>query len=170
MGQVHTICETRSDVEFLVNNQYTGEKTLVTVEQDKWDIFFDKSIFLDEPDACPFLRYRKTENKAYCTVHLTRPEICRDYGCWRLLILNSQGTRSGRIMYRRAFFSDDIILTQLWNECIDTLEEPDDELWDEKITQSSDKRWLYREEIKKSDSIIEREGSLSVWHITGRIC
>jgi len=35
---------------------------------------------------------------------------------------------------------------------------------------SSDKRWLYREEIKKSDSIIEREGSLSVWHITGRIC
>jgi hypothetical protein len=135
MGQVHTICETRSDVEFLVNNQYTGEKTLVTVEQDKWDLFFDKSIFLDEPDACPFLRYRKAENKAYCTVHLTRPEICRDYGCWRLLILNSQGTRSGRIMYRRAFFSDDIILTQLWNECIDTLEEPDDELWDEKITR-----------------------------------
>lgn len=135
MGQVHTICETRSDVEFLVNNQYTGEKTLVIVEQDKWDIFFDKSIFLDEPDACPFLRYRKTENKAYCTVHLTRPEICRDYGCWRLLILNSQGTRSGRIMYKRAFFSDDIILTQLWNECIGTLEEPDDELWDEKITR-----------------------------------
>jgi hypothetical protein len=32
------------------------------------------------------------------------------------------------------FFSDDIILTHLWNECMDTLEEPDDELWDEKIT------------------------------------
>jgi Fe-S-cluster containining protein len=133
MGQVHTIKETLSDVEFLVNNQFTGEKTLVIVDQDKQDLFFDKSIFLDEPEACPFLRYNKGDNKAYCTVHLTRPEICRDYGCWRLLILNSQGIRAGRIMYRRAFFSEDIILTKVWNECIARLEEPDDELWDKKI-------------------------------------
>jgi Fe-S-cluster containining protein len=133
MGQVHTIWETRSNVEFVVNNQYTGEKTLVIVDQDKKDLFFDKSIFLDEPAACPFLRYNKGDNKAYCTVHLTRPEVCRDYGCWRLLILNSQGRRSGRIMYRRAFFSEDVILTKVWNECIARLEEQDDELWDEKI-------------------------------------
>ena len=91
MGQVHTICETRSDVEFLVNNQYTGEKTLVTVEQDKWDIFFDESIFLNEPDACPFLRYRKTENKAYCTVHLTRPENLQ--GLWVLAAANPEFPR-----------------------------------------------------------------------------
>jgi len=134
MGQVHTIKEIRSDFEFLVNNQYTGEKTVVIVDQDKQDLFFDKSIFLDEPEACPFLRYHKADNKAYCTVHLTRPEICRDYGCWRLLILNSQGTRAGRIMYMRAFFSEDAVLTQLWKEFMDPLEEPDDELWDEKIT------------------------------------
>jgi hypothetical protein len=134
MGQVHIIWETRSDVEFLVNNQYTGEKTLVIVDKDKQGLFFDKSIFLDEPEACPFLRYYKADNKAYCTVHTTRPEICRDYGCWRLLILNFQGKRAGRIMYKRAFFSEDIILTKLWNECVDPLEEPDDELWDEKIT------------------------------------
>ncbi len=134
MGQDHTIWETRSDVEFMVNNQFTGEKILVIVDQDKKDLFFDKSIFLDEHGACPLLRYNRGDNNAYCTVHLTRPEICRDYGCRRLLILNSQGRRSGRIIYNRAFFSEDVILTKLWNECIDLLKEPDDELWDEKIT------------------------------------
>ena len=107
MGQIHKIKESRGDFEFLVNNQYTGEKTGVIVDSDKHNLFADKSIFLDQPEACPFLRYHPADRKAYCTVHLTRPEICRDFGCWRLLFLNSQGTRAGRIMYQRAFFSDD---------------------------------------------------------------
>jgi uncharacterized protein len=134
MGQVHKIKESRGDFEFLVNNQYTGEKTGVIIDSDKHNLFADKSIFLDQPEACPFLRYHPADRKAYCTVHLTRPEICRDFGCWRLLILNSQGTRAGRIMYQRAFFSDDADLTRLWKTCIDPLNEPDNELWEEKIT------------------------------------
>ena len=134
MGQVHKIKETRSGSEFLVNNQYTGEKTVVIVDADKHPLFLDKSIFLDQPETCHFLRYDPANRKAWCTVHFTRPEICRDFGCWRLLILNSLGIRAGRIMYQRAFFSDDADLTRLWKTCIDPLDEPDDELWDEKIT------------------------------------
>jgi len=134
MGQVHNIKETLGDFEFLVNNQYTGEKTVVVVDADKHHLFLDKSIFPDQPEACPFLRYHPADRKAYCTVHLTRPEICRDFGCWRLLILNSQGLRAGRIMYQRAFFSDDADLTRLWKTYIDPLDEPDDAIWEEKIT------------------------------------
>jgi hypothetical protein len=135
MGQVHTIQEIRGEFEFLVNNQYTGEKTAVVVDQDKHHLFGDKSIFQKQPEACPFLRYQARDRKAYCTVHLTRPEICRDYGCWRLLILNPRGLRAGRIMYQRSFFSDDADLTRLWNDCIDNLTEPDDVVWEEKITR-----------------------------------
>jgi hypothetical protein len=135
MGQVHTIQEICGEFEFLVNNQYTGEKTAVVVDQDKHHLFGDKSIFQKQPEACPFLRYQARDRKAYCTVHLTRPEICRDYGCWRLLILNSRGLRAGRIMYQRSFFSDDADLTRLWNDCIDNLTEPDDVIWEEKITR-----------------------------------
>jgi hypothetical protein len=135
MGQVHIIKETRSDFGFLVSNQYTGENTEVIVDSDKHHLFLDKSIFLDQPEACPFLRYTPEDRKAYCSVHLTRPEICRDYGCWRLLILNARGTRAGRIMYQRAFFSDDADLTRLWKTCIDDLIEPDDGVWDEKVTR-----------------------------------
>ena len=135
MGQVHTIKEVRGEYEFLVDNTYTGEKTIVIIDQDKHHLFFDKSIFQEQPEACPFLRYRSEDRKAYCTVHLTRPEICRDYGCWRVLILNSRGVRAGRIMYQRAFFSDDADLTRLWMMCIDPLTEPDDAIWDEEVTR-----------------------------------
>ncbi|MCK9592120.1 MAG: YkgJ family cysteine cluster protein [Methanoregula sp.] len=135
MGQVHTIKETHSDFEFLVNNQYTGEKTEVIIDSDKRLLFSDKRIFLVHPEACPFLRYKPEDRKAYCSVHLTRPEICRDFGCWRLLILNARGARAGRIMCQRAFFSDDADLTRLWKTSIDDLIEPDDGVWDEKITR-----------------------------------
>jgi len=135
MGQVHTVSEVRGGFEFLVDNQYTGEKTAVMVDPDKHTLFADTSIFLEQPEACPFLRQDTRDGKAYCTVHRTRPEICRDYGCWRLLILNSRGGRAGRIMYQRAFFPDDADLARLWKECIDTLAEPDDELWEKEITR-----------------------------------
>lgn len=134
MGQVHAIQEIRGEFAFLVNNEYTSEKTAVVVDQDKRNLFLDKSIFREQPEACPFLRYRGEDGKAYCTVHLTRPEICRDYGCWRLLILNSRGSRAGRIMYQRSFFSEDADLTRLWEMCIDPLNEPDDAIWDAEIT------------------------------------
>jgi hypothetical protein len=134
MGQVHTIKEIRGEFSFLVNNQYTGEKTAVTVDQDKHHLFAEKSIFQEQPEACPFLRYQIGDRKAYCTVHLTRPEICRDYGCWRLLIMNFRGLRAGRIMCQRAFFSDEEDLTRLWKTCIDPINEPDDAIWEEKIT------------------------------------
>jgi Fe-S-cluster containining protein len=135
MGQVHAIKEIRGEFAFLVNNEYTGEKTAVTVDEDKLTLFADKRIFIRHPEACPFLRYQLEDKKACCTVHHTRPSICRDYGCWRLLILNARGSRAGRIMYQRSFFSDEEDLTRLWKACIDPLDEPDDELWEEKVTR-----------------------------------
>ena len=135
MGQVHTIRETLGEFVFLVNNEYTGEKNTVVVDPDKQSLFADKSIFLNHPEACPFLRYRADDGKAYCSVHLTRPEICRDYGCWRLLILDSQGQRAGRIMYQRTFLPDDAELILLWKRRIDSLNEPDDVKWDLEIAR-----------------------------------
>jgi len=135
MGQVHTIKEIRGEFEFLITNEYTGEKTVVIVDKDKYNLFADKKIFLEQPEACPFLRYKREDRKAYCTIHLTRPEICSDYGCWRLLILNAYGSRAGRVMFQRAFFSDEDDLTRVWKTYIDPLDEPDDAIWDEKITR-----------------------------------
>lgn len=134
LGLVHVIVEEYGEYRFLLRNQYTGEKTSVTVDPDKIALYHDRSIFSQRPEACPFFRYNEREEKGYCTVHLTRPEICRDYGCWRLLILSPDGKRAGRIMGSRHLASEDERLTLLFEEKINHITEPDDERWYKRVT------------------------------------
>jgi Fe-S-cluster containining protein len=135
LGLVHVVQEDYGNFHFLIRNQYTGEKTTVAVDPDKAALFSDRSIFLEQPEACPFFRRDNVSGKGYCTVHLTRPEICRDYGCWRLLILDAGGRRAGRIMCRRHLASEDEALTRLFEEQINHLVESDDAVWDERVTR-----------------------------------
>ncbi|MDD5024814.1 MAG: YkgJ family cysteine cluster protein [Methanoregula sp.] len=130
LGLVHIIYKDLGDDRFIVNNQYTGEKTSVTIDPDKHELFRDRSIFTERPEACPFFRFDPVAAKGYCTVHLTRPEICRDYGCWRMLILGGNGKRAGRIMCERHLASEDPALTRLFEEQINTVIEDDTALWD----------------------------------------
>ena len=133
LGLVHTIKKAYGDYHFMVNNEYTGEKTEVTVDPDKIALFCDRSIFLERPEACPFFRFDQTTAKGYCTVHSTRPEICRDYGCWRILILTADGKRAGQIMCQRFLASEDERLTRVFSEQIDCLTGLDDTAWDERV-------------------------------------
>lgn len=135
LGLVHTIKKDLGDFRFLVNNEYTGEKTTVCVDPDKIPLFCDHTIFSERPEACPFFRFDHAAVKGYCTVHLTRPEICRDYGCWRMLILDNKGKRAGRIMCERFLASEDERLTRLFEEQINDVVEPDDAAWDERVKQ-----------------------------------
>lgn len=133
LGLVHSITEDRGNYEFVVFNRYTNESNVVTIDPDKHAIFEDKSIFEKLPEACPFFRHQPGSELAFCTVHLTRPDICRDYGCWRMLILTHSGQRAGRIMFSRYLCSEDELLTRIFTECIDPVKEPDDRKWDDLV-------------------------------------
>ena len=133
MGLVHKIRETRGDYKFLVYNVYTGEETEVEVDPDKRALFEDRKILQELQEACPFFRRNPDDQKAYCTVHLTWPDICREFKCWRLLILDHRGERAGRIIYQRSLLCEDETLRQLWDQCIDEMKEQDDAAWDEKV-------------------------------------
>ena len=133
LGLVYTIREDYGGGSFLVLNRYTGEETAVEVDPDKQDLFSDTTIFTSLPNSCPFFRHQPGSGKAYCTVHLTRPAICRDYGCWRLLILNHRGRRVGRIEYIRTLRSDDPLLTRIWEDCIEHDPEPCDTVWEDRM-------------------------------------
>ncbi|WP_342764863.1 YkgJ family cysteine cluster protein [Methanoregula sp.] len=135
LGYVHVIKEEYGDYRFLVHNNYTNEDTPVTVDPDKLGLFDDKSIFTALPDACPFFRFQPGTDKAWCTAHLTRPDICRDYGCWRLLILDHKGRRVGRIMNIRTLCSENALLTKIWESCVEEHKEPDDRKWEETMTR-----------------------------------
>ena len=133
LGLVHAIREDYGNFCFQLVNQYTGEKTTVHLDPDKISLYGDRSIFSRYPEACPFFRYDGPSAKGCCTIHQTRPEICRDYGCWRLLILDAKGERAGRIMDRRHLASEDEGLTRLFEEQVNSLTEPDDAAWDGQV-------------------------------------
>lgn len=149
MGNVHTVIEDRGNYTFVVRNAYSGDVKEVRVDPDKIALFEDASSIEDLPDACPFLRFEPSrvssapfhgnvafegkKEKAWCTVHLTRPEICRDYCCWRLLILDAQGRRAGRVMYRTTFLPDTDDLRRLWEEVQPTLNGLSGTEWDDAV-------------------------------------
>ena len=130
MQLVHAITEDRGNYTFVVYNYYSGDVKEVRVDADKIALYEDRSSLENLPQACPFLRFDRETGKAWCTVHLTRPDICRDYCCWRLLIRDAQGRRAGRVLYQRTFLPDTAELGRLWEEMKPTLNGLDDREWD----------------------------------------
>jgi len=124
-----------SEYTFLVRNEYTGERYTVEVAREHRSLYDDNGVFTDLPEACPFFRKGRDNDLWYCTVHLTRPDVCREYGCWRFLILDSQGKRAGRVMGTRHLHAEDPVLQKIWDEKVRCLKEPDDVLWDEKMCE-----------------------------------
>ncbi len=133
MKLVHDIIEERGDYTFVLYNYYCFESREVRVDPDKIALFEDKSSLEGLPEACPFLRFDAETGKAWCTVHLTRPYICRVYCCWRLLILDAKGKRAGRVLYTRTFLPDDDDLRRLWEKVKPTLDGLSNTEWDERL-------------------------------------
>jgi len=124
-----------SDYTFLIRNEYTGERYEVVVTEVLHSLYDDKNVFNELPEACPFFRKGSNDNLWYCTVHLTRPDVCREYGCWRFLILDSQGNRAGRVMGTRHLHAENPDLQRIWEEKVRSLVEPDDSVWDRKMCE-----------------------------------
>ncbi|QYZ78093.1 YkgJ family cysteine cluster protein [Methanofollis formosanus] len=136
LGDVHVVTEACGDGRFVMLNRYTGEEHAVRIDPDKLHLFPDRSISERWPQACPFLRDDPAQNRICCIIHLTRPEICREYACWRLLILNARGRRVGRVMERRHLATDDPGLAAFWERSIRTIREDDDAGWDERAIEA----------------------------------
>ena len=128
------IDEEKDNYSFLVRNKYTGERYEVEVGPPLRHLYDDKQIFITLPEACPFFRRNDYDGLWYCTVHLTRPDICMEYGCWRFLILDSDGKRAGRVMGSRHMHAEDTFLRLVWDSQVRTLIEPDDHVWEKKMS------------------------------------
>jgi len=81
----------------------------------------------------PSLREDPDDGEICCIVHRTRPEICQEYRCWRLLVQNAAGVRAGRVMERRHLAADDPALKAFWEENIAGIREGDIDRWDEQV-------------------------------------
>ena len=112
MRDVHRVIEERGGYTFVVHNHYTGDAEEVRVDPDKIALYEDTHSIEGLPNACPLLRY-DTAGRAWCTVHMTRPALCREY-CCRLIVLDSQGKVAGRVTSQRALVPDTEEFARLW--------------------------------------------------------
>jgi uncharacterized protein len=132
MGEIISIREQISAYEFRIG--YTdGEERRVSVDPDKRDLFRNYKHDDKKSIACPFLRQRASD-KRICTVHASRPELCRGYLCSRMLVLDNLGKKAGRVPHgSRYFTSEDRRLLEIWNRRIRDITVADDENWEKTV-------------------------------------
>ncbi|HXX55511.1 MAG TPA: YkgJ family cysteine cluster protein [Methanoregula sp.] len=132
MGEIIRIREQTGPDEFRIWFSVTGEDRVVILDPDKQDLF--RSQRTGSPSlACPFLR-RNPEGLFACTVHRSRPDLCRQYACFRILVLDSTGRKLGRVMdSTRYFVSDDPRLNTLWKTMVEPAAIHDEYLWEEHV-------------------------------------
>ncbi len=115
MRDVYRVIEERGDYTFVMHNHYTGDADEVRVAPDMIALFGDRGSIEELPNACFFLRFDGETGKAWCTVHATRPAICREY-CCRLLVLDPQGRLAGRVTYQTALIPETEEFGRLWEQ------------------------------------------------------
>jgi Fe-S-cluster containining protein len=128
MGEIISILEQTGTTTFRIGYSATLEERVVTLDPDKQDLFFATSPKTSL--ACPFLRER-APGRFICTVHQSRPELCRQYSCFRILVLDPAGHHVGRVREgSRHFTTTDPRLHAVWQTGCRLTDIQDEDVWE----------------------------------------
>lgn len=128
MGEIISIREQTGNTRFRIGYSATMEERDVILDPDKQDLFF--STRPKTSMACPFLREQES-GRVICTVHHSRPDLCRQYSCFRILILDEEGRRAGKVMDRTRYFTTtDPGLRAIWQKECRLPDAMDERLWE----------------------------------------
>ena len=82
---------------------------------------------------CAFMR-KNTEGEGFsCIIYPTRPKVCREFRCYRMLVHNRGGLECGRILGRSELMTGDKELIRIWNEEIVPLPHCYDSAWEHDV-------------------------------------
>jgi Fe-S-cluster containining protein len=133
MGEVIEIRQQTGPSAFRIGFTVTGEERMVAIDPDRQVLWSGQDIRMKHPVACPFLREEET-GAVICTVHNSRPDLCRRYSCFRILVLDSEGKKIGRVMDgTRYFISPDAGLKKTWDRECSKVDILDDACWEETV-------------------------------------
>jgi hypothetical protein len=82
-----------------------------------------------EKKTCRFLRKNREGKGTVCAIYASRPKVCRDFRCYRMLIRTREGTIRGRVIGKNTIRTEDAALEKLWNERIAILQYGDSAAW-----------------------------------------
>jgi Fe-S-cluster containining protein len=74
------------------------------------------TVYALEKKTCRFLRKNRGGNGTVCAIYATRPTVCRDFRCYRMLIRTRGGIICGRVIGKNTIRTEDTALKKLWNE------------------------------------------------------
>jgi Fe-S-cluster containining protein len=136
MGEIIEILEELDNSSFRIRFSVTGEERIVSVDPDKQELLHLHDNKTLQSMACPFLR--DTGNKKFiCSIHSSRPEFCLRYSCYRILVLDSEEKKIGRVTDASRYLStSDENLRTLWNREIAVVAIPDEKCWEEHVEQT----------------------------------
>jgi len=133
MGEVIEILEETKPLTFRIGYTTTGEERRVEVDPDKKDLFLCRASVSKHSLACPFLREAEP-GRIICTVHGSRPDLCRYYSCFRILVLDPAGKRIGKVTENtRYLVTMDHRLREIWDRDISGIPVPEEGLWEENV-------------------------------------
>lgn len=116
--------------DFLCRQKIVGGTFRARVEERFLDIFRDSSENDAHPSWCPFLRSLPGEKEKYvCTVHNSRPLVCRSYTCCAMRIFAGDGREAGKVKGRRSLVTEDAALRRCWEEGVAPLKTDNDVAW-----------------------------------------
>ena len=88
-------------------------------------MFEDGGVTGAEKNACPFLRQDKGGEGFACAIYPTRPQVCREFRCYRMLIYDgASGEERGKVVGSYDLQTRDDALALLWKEKIAGLPHP----------------------------------------------
>ncbi len=86
--------------------------------------------------SCGFLRMHSEGEGSVCAIYSSRPNICRDFRCYHMLIRNSQGMICGRVIGKNTLRTEDVLLRQIWDEEVLPVPYGDPVAWRKKRPES----------------------------------
>jgi len=116
LGDYLVIERETAPYEFACCAVSTGTVFTARIDEDKRDLFRDRSFPDAHPHACPFLR--PAGPFVVCTIHETSPVQCRAYRCVILRISTREGREIGKVHGTFGLFSEDAALRAAWEEAV----------------------------------------------------
>ncbi|ABS55343.1 conserved hypothetical protein [Methanoregula boonei 6A8] len=114
LGDYIVIEEQTGPFAFACESVSTGTKFTASVDEDKREIFQDKSFPDSHPHACRFLR--PDGPLLRCTIHRDSPAQCKFYRCVIMRIADHEGNELGTVTGTLHLHSDDRRLGSVWEE------------------------------------------------------
>ena len=84
-------------------------------------------------NPCRFLRKNQGSQEMTCTIYASRPKVCRDFRCYRVLIYNGDGQVCGKVTGKNTLCTEDPSLEKLWKERITAIPTGDLCAWNENV-------------------------------------